>query len=108
MVNMVSSPESAWYSPETQIILITPPPINTFQWGPFTEARGGKLDRAFNVTKEYADAVKNLGAELGITVVDIWSVFWDAAGRNEQALAPYMSDGLHLTEAGYKVASYYS
>ncbi|KAG1754445.1 hypothetical protein EDB19DRAFT_1666468 [Suillus lakei] len=30
---MVKSPTSAYYSLETCIILITPPPVNTKQWG---------------------------------------------------------------------------
>ena len=61
------------------------------------------LDRRFAVTRAYADAVREVAAEEGVHVVDVWSAIWKKAGEKEEGLAEYLSDGLHLTANGYKV-----
>ncbi len=33
LIWMVAAPESPRYSPDTRVILMTPPPVNTLQWG---------------------------------------------------------------------------
>jgi isoamyl acetate esterase len=96
LVDMVKSPTSAYYSPDTRIILITPPPVNTYQW---------EEGRNFVKTHSYAIAVKEVGEQVGVPVADVWTAIWDAAGHNEQALAPLLSDGLHLSKDGYEVRS---
>ncbi|THH10184.1 hypothetical protein EW145_g1484 [Phellinidium pouzarii] len=103
LINMVRNPASAWYSPETKIILITPPPINTNQRRAELAAKNPpqKLDRAFDVTAEYAETVRRVGAREQISVVDAWQVVWDAAGQKEEALSKYLTDGLHVTAEGY-------
>ncbi|KAH7889242.1 SGNH hydrolase-type esterase domain-containing protein [Phlebopus sp. FC_14] len=93
LVNMVKSPASAYYSPDTRIILITPPPVNTHQWE----------GRNFDETRSYADAVKEVGAEVGVPVADIWTEIFDAAGREEKACEQFLYDGLHLNAAGYDI-----
>lgn len=37
-------------------------------------------------------------------VLDVWTKFWNYAGGVEENLRPLLSDGLHLTPAGYKVS----
>ncbi|KAF8212403.1 SGNH hydrolase-type esterase domain-containing protein [Mycena galopus ATCC 62051] len=103
MVKLVHSAESQYYSPTTKIILITPPPINTHQWGADLASRNppGALDRLFNTTKQYAEGVKEAAAALDVPVVDVWTAIWHAAGENEQALSRYLLDGLHLKPEGY-------
>lgn len=96
LVNMVKCPTSAYYSPDTRIILITPPPVNTYQW---TVARG------FAQTKSYAEAAKEVGVQVGVPVADVWTEIWEAAGRDERALEQFLYDGLHLNAAGYEVRS---
>lgn len=105
LVDMVRSSNSAWYSPDTAIILITPPPVNTHQRSADLRARDPpkELDRLFDTTKSYADAVLTLGAELSVPVVDIWKGLWDAVGHDEAALSTYLRDGLHLNAAGYSI-----
>ncbi|KAF8557328.1 SGNH hydrolase [Imleria badia] len=93
LVNMVKSPTSAYYSPYTRIILITPPPVNTHQ--------GAK--RIFSETKLYAEAVKEVGAQVGVPVADVWTEIWEAAGSDERACEQFLYDGLHLNSAGYQI-----
>lgn len=93
LVNMVKSPASAHYSPDTRVIFITPPPVNTHQW----------TARIFEETKLYAEAVKEVAAEVDVPVADVWTEIWEAAGRDERACAQFLSDGLHLNAAGYQV-----
>ncbi|KDQ59533.1 hypothetical protein JAAARDRAFT_33109 [Jaapia argillacea MUCL 33604] len=100
LIHMVTSPSSQWYSPETKIILIAPPPVNPVQWA---EHIGGVSDRKFEVTKLYAEAVKEVGATEGLPVVDSWTGIWDKTGHDQSKLPTYLSDGLHLTPAGYEV-----
>ncbi|OJA11935.1 hypothetical protein AZE42_06382, partial [Rhizopogon vesiculosus] len=70
LVQMVKLPTSPYYSPETGIILITPPPLNTKQW-----ARP-EYPRLF----EYAEAVKEVGEKENVPVADIWTAIFDGAG----------------------------
>ncbi|KAF8843612.1 SGNH hydrolase [Paxillus ammoniavirescens] len=93
LVNMVKSPTSAYYSPHTRIILITPPPVNTYQWS----------GRDFNQTSLYAGAVKEAGHQTGVPVADVWTEIWEAAGQDEKSCEKFLSDGLHLNAAGYEI-----
>jgi hypothetical protein len=94
---MVKSPTSAYYSPETRIVLITPPPVNTKQWVM------PDSPRVFETTKSYAEAVKEVGEKEDVPVADIWTPIFDGAGRSEEGCEKYLSDGLHLNGDGYKV-----
>ncbi|KAH7922810.1 SGNH hydrolase [Leucogyrophana mollusca] len=93
LIHMVTSPASAWYSPDTRIILITPPPVNTYQWD----------GRVFDATKSYAEAVKEVGLKENIPVADVWTEIWEAAGKDEKSCERFLSDGLHLNAAGYEI-----
>lgn len=106
---MVKSPSSEWYSPDTRIILLTPPPVNTHQWVPamveFTglPAEACLQNRTPARVKTYAEAVVQVGKEAGVPTVNLFDVLWNAAGGVEKDLDKYMSDGLHLSTEGYKV-----
>ncbi|KAF8447490.1 SGNH hydrolase-type esterase domain-containing protein [Boletus edulis BED1] len=93
LVNMVRSPASAYYSPNTRVILITPPPVNTHQ----------RTDRSFADTESYAEAVKEVGAQVSVPVADVWTEIWEAAGWDELACEQFLFDGLHLNAAGYEI-----
>ena len=105
MVQMVKSPTSPRYSPETRIILISPPPVNTFMRRAILEARDPPiaLDRGFEVTQAYATAVGNVAKEEGVAFADMWTPLWEAAGKDEHSLSKFLGDGLHLTKQGYQV-----
>lgn len=95
-VKLVTDPTSTYHSPKTRVILLTPPPVNLNQ-------RPTDNERDLGRTKEYAEMVIALGKELSLPVVDVWAAFWQAAGEEENGLAPLLSDGLHLTADGYQV-----
>jgi len=107
---MITSPSSPHYSPTTNIILITPPPVNTYQRGGDLQSRNPPqlLDRSFEQTRKYAEAVREVGKQENIPVLDVWSALYDAAGRDERALEQFLWDGLHLNSAGYEVRSLFS
>ncbi|TFK27381.1 GDSL Lipase/Acylhydrolase [Coprinopsis marcescibilis] len=105
MVDLVHSPSSPFYSPDTRVILITAPPVNTIKRKADLESRDPpvELDRLFDVTKAYAEAVLEIAREKDVGVVDAWAPMWEGSGRDERELSKYLGDGLHLTEAGYKI-----
>ncbi|KAK4502373.1 hypothetical protein PRZ48_005798 [Zasmidium cellare] len=97
-------------------ILITPPPID--------ERRCRENDFVHDIpvrkakdTAKYAQAVRELGEELGLQVLDLWTVMIHKAGGREsdaepvgsidvplnEVLRSFVRDGLHLSPEGYKV-----
>ncbi|CAL1703746.1 unnamed protein product [Somion occarium] len=105
MIRSVTSPSSPHYSAITKIILITPPPVNTHQRGADLASRDPPrpLDREFETTHQYAEAVKIVGAQEGVPVIDLWTILYDACGRVEEKLSEYLYDGLHVNQKGYQV-----
>ncbi len=75
------------YPTSIPTIFITPTPFRHEIW----------RDRDPVVTFQYAEAAKELAKELGAGYVDSKKEF---EGRD---LPPLVSDGLHLTPAGYEV-----
>lgn len=101
MVRMITDKSSEWYSPETRIILFTPPPINGPQW---LAHRGDEQpDRDVEVTAKYAEATKDVAKKEKVAVVDVFTLLWNGAGKEEAKMNKYLSDGLHLNQEGYKV-----
>jgi lysophospholipase L1-like esterase len=107
IIDLVRSPTSTYYSPSTLPILITPPPVDS-------EVRNNELtsrvpprvpDRDSEMTRQYAVAVKEVAEKEKIHVVDVWTAIDDKA-KAEGGLDKYLSDGLHLTGAGYEVVTY--
>lgn len=89
------------------MILLTPPPVNTHRRRADLESRNPPLalDRLFDTTRTYAEAVQEVGDEQGVTTVDVWTLIWEAANRDEAALDQFLVDGLHLNGAGYQVSN---
>jgi isoamyl acetate esterase len=87
------------------VVLITPPPINTYQREADLSSRNPPvdLDRRFDVTQQYAEAVKEVGESNRVPVADVWTALWNKANHDEKALAEFLTDGLHLNTAGYEV-----
>jgi lysophospholipase L1-like esterase len=102
---MVKSPTSEYHSPKTRVLLISNPPVNTYQRAADLASRDPprKCDREFEFTRQYAEAVVKSAQEGGIPVADVWTVLWEAAGKDERALSAYLTDGVHLNEKGYEV-----
>lgn len=80
--------------------------MNTYQRGKDLNSRDPPraVDRDFNVTKQYAEAVKEVGQKEGIPVLDVWTLLWDACGHVEQNLSEFLEDGLHLNVKGYEAS----
>jgi lysophospholipase L1-like esterase len=110
------------HSPE-KILLVTPPPVNEFHLQEASDG-GQTLTRHQIFTATYAQAVREIAEESkdqNLVLVDLWSAIMQKAssskpGQGEQSDLPgstaagdnehlreLLSDGLHLTGAGYKL-----
>ncbi|RDI84349.1 hypothetical protein Vi05172_g5750 [Venturia inaequalis] len=103
-----------------RIILITPPPVD--------EALCEKLEleiwgidvvrRTAEVTSQYAQVVRDVGKEMDVAVLDVWSAFMHEVGwasgqpligtkdvlqRDGLELPNLLVDGLHLTGKGNRI-----
>mmetsp|Transcript_15966 Transcript_15966/g.26087 ORF Transcript_15966/g.26087 Transcript_15966/m.26087 type:complete len:238 (+) Transcript_15966:2452-3165(+) len=88
-----------------RVLLITPPPVDAEKYlqvflVPRAEQNGTKkedivVDRSTDNVKPYVDACMELGKELGVPVVDIFTPL-----RDSPDLGSYLSDGLHFSEKG--------
>lgn len=73
-MDIMSHPQIKAHDP--RIILVAPPPINEHLWWPRDQSNGyASVTRLAGATKTYADAVVQLGAELGLPVVNLWKAF---------------------------------
>ncbi|GLB35385.1 putative GDSL-like Lipase/Acylhydrolase family protein [Lyophyllum shimeji] len=104
-IDLVHSPDSHHYSPDTRIILISPPPVNTYQRREDLQSRDPpkSLDRDFETTKKYAEGVREVAEEKQVGFTDVWTILWEASGKDEQSLSRFLYDGLHLNGEGYKL-----
>jgi isoamyl acetate esterase len=104
-----------------RLIIITPPPINEYMtW--LTDQQKGYTSprRTAEHTKEYADAAREVGKDLNIPVLDMWTMIMLKAGwkpgddplqgsralPENLVLKEMLRDGLHLSPAGYRVLYY--
>ncbi|CDZ98401.1 Isoamyl acetate-hydrolyzing esterase [Phaffia rhodozyma] len=88
-------------SPQTKLVLITPPPIH----GP---TRAGlmaprALDRSQENTKAFADAVLKVGQDTNVPVVDIFRGIENYLGGDLERTKEVLRDGLHFNKEGYQV-----
>lgn len=106
LISLVHSPNSPYYSPATQILLITPPPVDAEKRNAELASRNPPRvpDRDAENTRRYAEAVKEVGRERGVAVVDTWTPINELAEK-EGGFERYLSDGLHLTGEGYGVVT---
>lgn len=67
-----------------RLILLTPPPVNEYQLEEANLVWDNKDPRrSAEHTKKYADACRQVGAEVGVVVLDVWSIFMAKAGWKE-------------------------
>jgi lysophospholipase L1-like esterase len=57
----------------------------------------GAPPRLFNTTAQYAAAVRETAAQTAALLLDVWQLFVQQQGWQQQLLA---SDGLHLSKQG--------
>ena len=81
IIAMVRDKDSEQYSPETKIILMTPPPV--------IESRTNH--RKPSVTKTYVEAVMRVGKEEGLPVANVHAAVLEAAGGpGDDELGPFL------------------
>jgi len=117
---IVTHPQIVAHKP--RIILVAPAPVNEHLWWPRDQNSGyPSVTRVAATTKEYADAVVEVGAKLDIPVINLWKAFMEKAdfkidswkvgdllpgsleATPNDALAELMYDGIHFGPVGYDV-----
>ncbi|KAL2846913.1 SGNH hydrolase-type esterase domain-containing protein [Aspergillus pseudoustus] len=106
---------------DPRIFLITPPPVNEYQLEAFDASEGvSHPSRTAARTRKYAEVALEVGSELDVPVVDLWSAFMHSVGwrRQQQGdhpligsrdlpnlaeFAALFTDGLHPTGKGYRI-----
>lgn len=115
MIRLATHPALAAHRP--QIMLVTPPPIDERLCEICDREKGINVTRRTAVnTARYAQTVRDIGNELDLPVLDIWSAFMKEAGWKKGDILPgsksidqnpvlvnLMHDGLHFTPDGYKI-----
>ncbi|RKP25606.1 SGNH hydrolase-type esterase domain-containing protein, partial [Syncephalis pseudoplumigaleata] len=74
LVDMVQSPMSRYYAPNTRVILVTPPPLDEALWAKDCAKDGRPLDRRAATTQKYAEACVKLARDLHVPVLDLHSL----------------------------------
>ncbi|KAL6493536.1 hypothetical protein OROGR_032315 [Orobanche gracilis] len=91
-------------SPDTLVVLITPPPIDhqgRREYARFLYGNNASKvpDRTNEVAGAYATECVNLAEELGLPSINLWSKMQETEGWQKK----FLSDGLHLTPEGNAV-----
>ena len=86
---------------DTEILLITPPPIChdqrlEFQRKKYGSASSGRLERTNENTGKYAMAVEELAKSEGLRYLNLWSKMQ----QDREDWSIYLDDGLHLSTQG--------
>ncbi|KZO95715.1 SGNH hydrolase [Calocera viscosa TUFC12733] len=104
LLTLVRDPTSPYHSPQTRLLLITPPPFSALQRGSILASRTPPepLDRDQATTRAYAEAVKAVGEAHGVPVVDMYTELWERAG-GEEGMGRFMHDGLHVNADAYEI-----
>ncbi|KAF9921701.1 hypothetical protein BGZ65_010135, partial [Modicella reniformis] len=113
LIDMVHSPTSPTYSPETRIILICPPPVDEPRYALQRKEQGIRMDRDKDVTRQYAETCLRIGREYQakngqqqpeqhcqLDVIDTWGLVTERVERGQGTMSDYLNDGLHLASAG--------
>jgi len=68
-----------------KIILLTPPPVEETVLEELLRPQDSRVTRKAIDARAYADAVKEVGREAGVVVLDVWTAFMNKAGWTEGA-----------------------
>jgi hypothetical protein len=87
LISLINHPLVKAQSPH--IILFTNPPVEETVMLDINKENGSTdMIRRAKDAKEYADAVKEVGKECDVPVLDVWTAFMKAAGWNGQGVLP--------------------
>lgn len=82
-----------------QLVLVTPPATDGLGWAQFQKERDGTaelfISRSTEHTNKYADAIREIGQQLSLPVVDTFALL-----SSEEQPNPYLVDGLHYNTVG--------
>jgi hypothetical protein len=81
LIKMIQHPSVVAHAPA--LVLITPPPIDERQQREVDAQRGYPPRRSAENTRAYAMKVKQVGEDMGVPVVDLWTRFMELAGWKE-------------------------
>jgi len=115
LLSIIHHPLVTAHTPK--IILLTPPPVEETVLTEQLRAEDSPEGiRKAKDAAEYAEAVREVGKEAGVAVLDVWTDFMKAAGweggdavlpgsialGKDPVLAGLLYDGLHLSDKGYR------
>ncbi|KAJ0962496.1 hypothetical protein J5N97_027618 [Dioscorea zingiberensis] len=91
-------------SPTMLVVVITPPPVDEHGRKEYARSLYGEKamelpERTNEITGIYAKQCIELAREVHLPYVDLWSLMQETEGWQKK----FLSDGLHLTEAGNSV-----
>ncbi|KAG8420114.1 isoamyl acetate-hydrolyzing esterase [Metarhizium acridum] len=115
LVKLLTHPALEAHNP--RLLLVTPPPIEERRLDHRVKSQGYlKLNRSNVVTKQYADASREIAKEMKVGCVDLWTAFMSKAGwqtgdplygsqclPENDAIRALIHDGLHFTPEAYKI-----
>jgi hypothetical protein len=78
LIKLVQHPSVVAQNP--RLVLIAPAPVQESKQRYIDDIRENGPKRTAENTKRYADAVREMGTELGMPVLDLWTIFAEKAG----------------------------
>eukprot|EP00977_Amphora_coffeiformis_P010047 scaffold2353_cov167-Amphora_coffeaeformis.AAC.38 len=98
LVTIIEHIRNSYPKNKFPILLLTPPPFDAPAWMAFRQFDTPGRDN--QVAKAYGDKVKQVATNLDMcAVVDTWTILEGSSDDKSQ----YLSDGLHLNEAGNRL-----
>ncbi|KAJ2503341.1 hypothetical protein GGH96_000362 [Coemansia sp. RSA 1972] len=109
IISLLRDPDSENYSPDTRILVITPPPIGELMIQSYTPTFAAEPFVFNNRTRLYAEMAKQVAHEAGVPSIDLYSEIENRV-REEQVTGTwsstydgydnYLVDGIHLNNKG--------
>ncbi|KAJ2777297.1 isoamyl acetate-hydrolyzing esterase [Coemansia javaensis] len=110
IIDAVRSPRSLLYSPDTRILLITPPPLGDKLYAEYENPDYGLrkvIERDHATSARYVEAARATAARLGLVCVDLFAAIEArvaaaraASSSKYDGYDEFLLDGLHLNAAG--------
>jgi hypothetical protein len=81
LIKLIQHPAVVAHAPA--LVLVTPPPIDERLQRAVDASKGYPVRRSAETTRAYAAKVRQVGGDLGVPVVDLWTRFVELAGWKE-------------------------
>ncbi|KAJ2359754.1 isoamyl acetate-hydrolyzing esterase [Coemansia sp. RSA 2607] len=103
ILNALYKRGSPSYAPNARIVMITPPVVGEEMWAEQRKRDGQPMDRRKEVTRQYAEVVRNVAKAREVVCVDLWEATERKVTESEDGYASVLLDGLHLNAAGNRL-----